>query len=186
VTTFAFRTSFAFLGAVLLSTGIGHAVGLARFAALVRAHGIVPAPWSLPVAAAVAALEIGLGGAIAFAVFGPAAHLAPWALALGSAACGVAFLGYLRRLLRQPDRAQSCGCSPLASPLTGVSLVPAVALLTVSAVGLGAGMLQGTSPEPLAGGGVLRLLSIGWGATLALLVLVLPAVVPPRPGIGGR
>jgi len=186
VTTFAFRLSFAFLGAVLLGTGIGHAAGFARFAALVRGHGIVPAPWSGPVAAAVAALEIGIGGALALALVGSAVHVAPWALALGSAACGVAFLVYLRRLLRQPARAQSCGCSPLASPLTGVSLVPSVALLTVSAVGLGAGMLQGSSPEPLAGGGVLRLLSIGWGATLALLVLVLPAVVLPRPEIGGR
>jgi hypothetical protein len=134
----------------------------------------------------VAALEVGIGGAIALALLGPAVHLAPWALALGSAACGVAFLVYLRRLLAQPAGAESCGCSPLASPLTRVSLVPSVALLAVSAAGLAAGMLQGASIEPLPGSGTLLMLSVGWGATLALLVLVLPAVVLPRPGIGGR
>lgn len=183
---FAYGLSFAFLSAMLLASGVGHAVAFARFRTLIRGHGIVLGPWSGLVAAVVTASELGIGAAMVGVLLRPASSPLGATLAAGSAVAGLAFLLYLRRLLRQPVRTHSCGCSPLASPLTGVSLVPSASLLMASAVGLGTVLLQGAAAFRMASEGLVRLLPAGWGATLAFLVLVLPAVVVPRTGIEGR
>lgn len=186
LTGFAYGLSFAFLSAMLLASGVGHALGFVRFRALIRGHGIVPVPWSGLVAGVVTASELGMGAAMAGVLLRPASTPSEAALAAGSALAALAFQFYLRRLLRQPVRTHSCGCSPLASPLTAASLAPSASLLLASAVGLGTALLQGATAFRMPSEGLVRLLPAGWGATLAFLVLVLPAVVAPHTAPSGH
>jgi hypothetical protein len=180
---FAYGLSFAYLSAMLLAGGVGHALRFSRFRALIRGHGIVPGRWSGLVAAAVTAFELGVGAAFLGVLLLPASRPPEAALAASSAVVGLAFLLYLRRLLRQPVRTLSCGCSLLAAPLTSASLLPSASLLLVSTVGLAAVLLQGAAAFQMPAVGLVWLLPACWGATLAFLVLVLPAIVAPRTGI---
>jgi Methylamine utilisation protein MauE len=184
LTAFAYGLSFAFLAAIFLGSGAGHALRFGRFRALIRGHGIVPGFWSGAVARAITAFELGIGGAFLWMLFLPAFNPPEaTALAAGSGGAGLAFLLYLRRLLQQPVRTLSCGCSLLAGPLTGASVVPSASLLLVSVVGLVAVHLGGLAAFRMPTEWLVRFLPACWGATLAFLVLVLPAVVAPRTAI---
>jgi hypothetical protein len=185
---FIYGLSFAFISAMLLVSGLGHATRFARFRSTLRDHGIVPHAHSGLIAAFVTGVELLTGAIVASVLILPAAmppHDAaaapPYvAVTIASAALGIAFLMYLRRVLRQPPRALSCGCSFLSGQLTPASLAPAGSLLIVSLLAFATTLVAGQAAFFRAGEGSSAVLSIGWGATLAVLVLVLPAAVAPR------
>ncbi len=182
---FVYGLSFTFLSAMLLVSGLGHATRLARFRSTLRDHGIVPHAQSGLIAALVTGLELLTGAVVASVFLSPAtappyvAAAAPSSVA-ASAALGVAFLLYLRRLLRQPPRAVSCGCSLFSGQLTPVSIAPAASLLLASLLAFTTTVLAGRAAFFRTGEASSAVLSIAWGATLAVLVLVVPAAVAPR------
>ncbi|HEX8071329.1 MAG TPA: MauE/DoxX family redox-associated membrane protein [Pyrinomonadaceae bacterium] len=185
--TFIYYLSLGYVAATLLTSGIGHALGAARFRDLVRAHDIIPRDLVPATTLLVIAFEL-IAGAGALAVLLKAELVARAALLFaGCAVAGGAFACYIRRLLRRPGRVSSCGCSPLAGPLTPVAVVPACALLLLSALGLvAAGLGYGRAlgvAYGLLGGAVA--LPLAWGVTLALLIIMLPASMP-RPALNGR
>jgi hypothetical protein len=173
--------SSAFVAATLLASGLGHAIRLPAFRALVREHGIVPPRWALAVAAGVAAYELAGGGlAAGLLVCRHPAALA--ASVFGSCAlAGCAFWLYVRRLLDRPVRVAWCGCSPISSPLTPASLTPSSSLVVVSLGGLAAAVLGPADPAALGA----ALLPALWGVTVAGLLVLFPAVVPASVGRGG-
>ena len=193
---FVYGLSFTFLAVMLLVSGVGHATRFARFRGILRDHGVVPPIHSGLIAALVTGVELLTGAVVASVLLLPAAaspHVAATATSpayvtgtVVSAALGGAFLLYLRRLLRQPPRALSCGCSFLSGQLTPASLAPAASLLLVSLLALAAARFAGQAAFFRTGEGSSAVLSIGWGATLAVLVLVLPAAVAPRVELEGR
>lgn len=172
----AFVTALAlgYLAVALLPSGVLHLARLGVFRAVIRAHGLVPARAAAVVALAVAVAEIGLGAA---AVVAAGRSTVPPALFALGAALGVGFTLYLRALLRRPDTGVGCGCTPLPAPLVPASLLPAGMLAVVAILALGA-----TAAGPSAQGTPFPLL---WGATLALLVVVVPASVPQPAATGG-
>jgi hypothetical protein len=103
----------------------------------------------------------------------------------GGVLAGVVFTLYLRRVLTTAVGIVSCGCSPLGGPFTAASLLPAMLLSLLSALGLAAGLAgrsAGSGPilaDPRA------LAGIGWGVTLAGLVLLFPASAPSVEAKGG-
>ena len=177
---FVYGLSFAFISAMLLAGGLVHAIRFARFRGILRDHGTVPHAGSGLVAAFVTGAELLIGALFGGVLLLPAAARPRVALTVASGALGVAFLLYLRRLLRQPPRALSCGCSFLSGQLTHASLVPAASLLLVSLMGLATALFGGEAAFSRPADASAAVLSIGWGATLAVLVLVLPAAVAPR------
>jgi hypothetical protein len=180
---FVYGLSFTFLSAMLLISGVGHATRFARFRSTLRDHGIVPHAHSGLIAALVTGVELLTGAVVASVLVSPAT--APPYVAV-SAALGVAFLVYLRRLLGQPPRALSCGCSFLSGQLTPASLAPAASLLIVSLLAFATTLVAGQAAFFRTGEAASAVLSIGWGATLAVLVLVVPAAVAPRLEWEGR
>jgi hypothetical protein len=175
---FCLYFGLSYVGSTLLAGGLGHVVGFPAFRALVRGHGIVPPGWALPAAAAVTVFELAAGGSAAglLLVGPPTAFAAP--VFASCAVASVAFWLYVRRLLGQPVRAASCGCSPASGPLTPASLTPSAALALVSLAGLAAAVLGPATLAPL----VPALLSALWGVTLAGLLVVFPAAVPAAAG----
>lgn len=179
---FVYGVSVAFLAAVLLATGIGHLLDFSRFRLLIRHHNVLPSAVAGVAAGLVTMFEL-FGGAAFVAILIDGTELPRATVLAATASAGVAFLFYMRRLLRHPATSASCGCSPLDGPLTPASLVPAASLVIASVLGLSSVALEGAShgtPEA-----AVRLLSVGWGATLALLVLLLPAVAVPRQALEG-
>lgn len=189
---FVYGLSFTFLSAMLLISGAGHATRFDRFRGALRDHGIVPHAHSGLIAAVVTGVELLTGAVMASVLVWPAiappAYVAAAALSYVavSTALGVAFLLYLRRLLGQPPRALSCGCSFLSGQLTPASLAPAGSLLIASLLASASTLVSGQAPFFRTGEAASAVLSIGWGATLAVLVLVIPAAVAPRVEWEGR
>ena len=183
---FASGLSFAFLSVVLLAGGLGHALRFARFRSVLSDHRTVPHAATGVVAAVVTGAELLIGAAFAAALFVPATALSRVAVTVASLVLGVAFLLYLGRVLQQPPRALSCGCSFLSGQLTPVSLVPAVGLVLASVIAIAMVRFGGEAAFIGLTGTPAAVLSIGWGATLAILVLVLPAAVAPRVEVDGR
>jgi hypothetical protein len=172
-----YGVSVSFLAAVLLATGVGHLLDFRRFRLLIRDHHVLPAALSGVAAGLVTMLEL-LGGAVFVAMLLEGNQLPRAVVLTTTAGAGVAFFIYIRRLLRNPTGTASCGCSPLNGPLTPASLVPAGSLIIAAGLGLASVAAEGvTRSAPEA---AVLLLSVGWGATLALLVLLLPAVAVPR------
>lgn len=170
---FAHLCGLALLAALLVATGGAHVAGLGGFRRLLREHGLVPAGLTAPLAVLVAGGELAVGLAAIVALAGGAPRLAP---AVFGAAVGMGggFSLYLRQLVRA-GHTGSCGCSPLASPLSPASFVPAAALAATGVVGLvAAGAAAGAVDLSPAEGA----LAIGWGVTLAALVVLLPASAP--------
>lgn len=175
MTGFVEICDLALVAAVLLATGGAHLAGLGGFARLLRRHGLVPAVFAAPLAAGLGLGELAVGAAALAALAGgdPRLATAAFTAALGA---GVAFLVYLRRLL-VAGHTGSCGCSPLASPLTPASFVPASALVAAGVLGLLARWAANPAPpfsDAWSG------LAVAWGLTLAALVLLLPASAPGR------
>ncbi len=166
----------ALIGSMLCTSGVAHLLGMRRLGELLRAHDVLPAGLARPAAVVVTLLECGLGAASLwlFASGRPAVGLA---LALGGVGLAGAFLLYLVRLLRRGPTTVSCGCSPLSSPVTEASLVPAATLL-IAALVLGLALLPGGD-----GAGPWRLdleflLPTAAGIVLAGLGFLVPASMP--------
>jgi hypothetical protein len=176
VLSFVQLGGLAFVAASLLATGGAHLIGLPGFARLLRQHGLLPGVLATPLAVVVTGTELAIALA---ALAGSDPRFGPWlgttAFAASLAAGGV-FLAYLRRL-RRSGHSGSCGCSPLASPLTPASFAPAAFLATTGALGLLARWAAAPIPLSLqAWSG----LAIAWGVTLAGVVLLLPASAPGK------
>lgn len=204
-----FARDFAttFLAAMLLTSGAWHAYGLAAFRATLESHGLAPTRALTPIAIGVTIAEVATGALLLYAAW---SRLAPLTLILfgGGAIAGAAFLVYVRRLLlsatarthagsteRPADRARpaasTCGCSPLASPVTPASLVPGASLLIVSIVGLLAtGLLAASSASDGDAFRALRLVSpvdggvdasvdgsVASGASASLLSIAVPTMM---------
>lgn len=171
----------AFLAGIWLTAGLGHVVAWSRFRRTIVTHRLMAPIWAPLVATAIPAMELALGGLAARTVL--RGEVVPTSVSLGSAMLALLFGLYLNGLLRRgPTPGVSCGCSPLAGPVTPWSLLPAwtvlFAALLVAVLGDVAPADLSSSP---AGG---RTLAVLWGLTLAGLVLLLPAVAtdpsPPR------
>ncbi|MGA7733370.1 MAG: MauE/DoxX family redox-associated membrane protein [Chloroflexia bacterium] len=177
--TFAYYLSLAYVAATLLTSGIGHVLGFARFRALVGSHGIIPARFATLVLIIAATFEVAAGStAVAMLLNTEIAPFAPLLFAI-VAALACAFALYIRLLLRRPVGVTSCGCSPFAGPLTPMSIVPAAALLLMSALGLvvtGLGFSSSLNIgyELL---GFAIVLPLAWGISLSMVVFLLPATL---------
>lgn len=165
--------ALGYIVVALLPSGVAHLARFGAFHAVVRAHHVVPTRAAASVALLVAVAETGLGGA---AVVGAARGGAPAILFAAAAALGVGFAGYVRALLRRPDTGVGCGCTPLPAPLTSASVLPGGALAVVAMLALAASAAGPTGPAAVFG--------LLWGATLALLVAMVPASAP-RPALEG-
>jgi hypothetical protein len=185
--TFVYYLSLGYVAATLMISGTGHVLGVAHFRDLMRAHSIIPARLATTTAVLVTAFELAAGSAVlAVLLNGEMAVWAPLLLAV-CAAAGGAFAFYIRGLLRRPEGITSCGCSPFAGPLTPASMVPALALLLISLLGLVAAGLGYSSPLGATYGllGISVALPLAWGVTLALIIILLPASMP-RPATNER
>jgi hypothetical protein len=185
--TFIYYLSLGYVAATLMTSGLGHALGIAHFRDLVRAHSIIPAGLVTATALLVIAFELVAGGSSLAVLLKEEVAAGASLLFAVCAAAGVAFAFYIRRLLHRPEGITSCGCSLLASPLTPVSIVPALALLLMSMLGMVAAGLGYGRPLGVAYGqmGISIALPLVWGVTLALIIIMLPASMP-RPAIYGR
>ena len=178
--SFFYFLSLDYVAATLLIGGVGHVLGISRFRDLVRNHNIVPSRFATATAVLVIAFELMAGSASLAVLLNQ--QIAPRSSLVFAicAVAGSAFAFYIWRLLSHPEGVSSCGCSPFAGPLTPISIVPALALLLMSllgllAAGLGFGQSLAVTYELL---GIAVALPIAWGVTLALLVLLLPASMP--------
>ncbi len=178
--TFAYYLSLSFIAATLLASGSGHLFGFASFRAVVQSHNVVPPGFTTLVAIVISVFELVAGSASLVVLLSNEATPLAALLFVLCAIAGGAFVWYLRRLLRNPPGIASCGCSPLTSPLTPASLVPATALLVVSAAGLATAGLGFDHPLHLSYErlGIAVALPLVWGLTLAIITMLLPASVP--------
>lgn len=112
--------------AVLATAGAGHLRHLGTFRAAIRAHAVWPAALTAPLAAAVAALEIGLGTVGITSVAVAAEALQPSLLAAAAAlyGCYAIYGGYL--LTRRPGT--PCACSSDMQPID-ISVIGRAAVL---------------------------------------------------------
>jgi hypothetical protein len=159
-----------YVSALLVVAGAGHALRLGAFVETLRRHAIVVEPFAAPAAACVAVAETVLGAGLLAAVL--AGNQAA-AMRL-FAACGLLaaiYVGYLVMLLKR-KAGGSCGCLPVAAPLTEMSLLPAAGILCFSALGMLAALA-----DPIASQGV-AVLGLAWGVLLSLLSILLPATMP--------
>jgi hypothetical protein len=180
-----FARDFAttFLAALLLSSGVAHVLNFPAFRATLDTHGIVPAGPLTLTALAVTVTEIIAASLTLGAAWSGSDALAALVFA-GGVLAGAGCLLYVRRLLRSPVPVSTCGCSPLASPVTHASLVPAASLALVSSGGLGAVWLEamgavGAARPEMFSSGVMATLPVAWGLTLAGIVWLFPAAAPP-------
>jgi hypothetical protein len=168
--------ALAYLVAALLASGINHVVRFGSFRDVVRGHGLIPLRFTPLVALLTVVAEIGLGSA-ALIVMPQRPSGAAVVVLAGAAALGLAFVGYMRRLLRAPGPATSCGCTPFSGPLTRATLLPGAMLALVSTVG-GTATWVATSAADPAVAGPLRALAALWGVSLAVTVMLVPASIP--------
>ncbi|MGH2941847.1 MAG: MauE/DoxX family redox-associated membrane protein [Solirubrobacteraceae bacterium] len=170
---------FAYLAATLLASAAGHLAALARFRDLVRSHAILPPRLVMPGVLGVLGFEL-VGGvaALLFAVERRPPTAPVVVLCAASAVAGLAFVLYVRRLLRTVAAAP-CGCSPLSGPTTSASLVLGAALALVSVVALAATVAQAASGGEVEG--IALVLAPAWGVTMAALTMLVPASMPAPP-----
>jgi hypothetical protein len=166
----------AYIGATFLASGSYHLIAIGSFVKNLRRHKVLPKSLQMAAALSVTAFELAMAGAAGIAT-GSGPRLVRAGIFLLGAAAGGLFLIYLRALLRK-GAGDDCGCLPLRSPLTPVSLFPAAAIIGVSIAGAVAALAGSNS---VGGGGVL-LLPAAWGVTLALLAPLFPATMPPLRG----
>ena len=185
--TFFYYLSLGYVAATLMISGIGHVLGFAHFRDLIRAHSIIPTRLAVATAVLVIGFEL-VGAVTSLAVLLNEENAVRASLLFAvCAAAGGAFAFYIRRLLRRPEGISSCGCSPFAGPLTPASMVPALALLLMSLLGLVAVGLGYNSPLGVTYGlqGISVALPLVWGLTLAVIIILLPASMP-QPATHGR
>jgi hypothetical protein len=185
--TFVYYLSLSFIAATLLASGSGHLFGFSGFRAVMQSHNVVRPGFTTLVAIVISVFELVAGSASLVALLSNGTTPLTALLFVLCAIAGCAFVWYIRQLLRNPTGIASCGCSPLTSPLTPASLVPATALLVVSAAGLattsfGFDLPLHLSYERLS---IAVALPLVWGVTLAMITMLLPASVP-RLVAGGK
>ena len=117
----------ALLALVLLATGVGKALDVAGFAAVVAAYGVLPQGLLLPAAAALAGAELALS---AWLASGVRLRRAGWA----AAAMHAGYAGWAGLALWRGLDIPNCGCFGVffARPLTAGTLVEDGALVLVS------------------------------------------------------
>lgn len=175
--SFLWSFAFAYLAAALLASAAAHLVGFAGFHDLIRTHAIIPQRVSTAVALGVLSLELVAGAAALLLASRRGIDVAPPVLLCATTAiAGVGFVFYVGRLLRMSTSA-SCGCSPLAGPTTSASLLPGAALALISMVGLAVALAPAQSSATEVDGLVAALPQL-WGATLAVIVMLVPASMP--------
>ena len=128
------------IGVMLAVSGLAHACRVNSLQDLLREHALLAPAACGPIAVALTAVELGLGaGALWVLATGR------WGLVLAPAtvALSLAFVGYVVALLRRGPSDTSCGCTPLASPLTEASLVPPLTLLAAGLLLGAAQLLEG-------------------------------------------
>lgn len=171
----------AYLATLWLASGVHHLIRPRELRRSLVEHRLVPRPWAAPLVTAVTVAELALGATALFVVvrgFGrgvavPALPAITAIVSLASLGMAALFLAYLGLLLRRgPAPASSCGCSPVAAPVTRWSLLPAASVVVVALAALVTG-----APAPVFATLGISLLSTGWGVTLAVLVPALPAMV---------
>jgi hypothetical protein len=159
-----------YVSALLAAAGAGHALRLGAFVETLRRHGMVVEPFAGPAAACVAVAEIVLGAGLLASVL--AANQAAALRLFG--ACGllaVVYAGYLAMLLKRNVHG-ACGCLPVATPLTEMSLLPAAGILCFSALGILVALADPIASQPAAA------LGLAWGVLLSVLSILLPASMP--------
>lgn len=174
---FLYYFALSYVAATLLASGVHHGTGLISFTRIVGSHRIIPVNVALPFAIFITCLELAAGGAAVAALFYEEMSVRAPLLFLLCALMGLAFAMYVRQLLRNPKGIASCGCSTFASPLTIASIVPALMLILGSLIGLAAATFgfRSTLTSHLA-----VVLPLVWGATLALIINLLPASMPQQ------
>lgn len=171
--TFACYGGLGFIALMMLAGGAGHLWSWREFAALVQAHAVLP-PWFARAAAfLVTTFELALGACCTALLFRLLSATAARPVLLLALALAVLFRWYLGRLLAAPQRASSCGCSPLSGPLTSASRAPAEALILAALAALAATLGGSPRTDPLSAA-----FAALWGATLAGILLLAPATVP--------
>lgn len=159
-----------YVSALLVVAGAGHAFRLGAFVETLRRHAIVARPLAAPAAACVAMVETVFGAGLLAAVL--AGNQAGAMRLFG--ACGLlaaCYVGYVVMLLNR-KAGGSCGCLPVAAPLTEMSLLPAAGILCCCALGMLAALA-----DPIASKGV-SMLGLAWGVLLSLLSILLAATMP--------
>lgn len=178
-----------FLATMLLTSGAAHVFNVSAFRETIDRHGLVPTAARTVAALAVIVAEIAVGLLTIVAARSASDGLAAFVFG-GSVLAGVGFVLYLRKLLRSPVPMATCGCSPLASPLTHASLVPAASLALVSGAGLvvvwlgsvawpGFTGLIGAARPMTFDSGPMATLPVAWGLTFAGIVWLIPATAAP-------
>jgi hypothetical protein len=150
--------------------GAAHIVRLTSFMQTVQTHGIIPPLFASAIAVVVALVEVLCAGALAGAVILGGRTAALFCFS----ACGilgVMFLAYLATLLKR-STGGSCGCLPVDSPVTGISMIPAAGIVLFCALGALARMTD-PSPSLMASG-----LGLAWGVMYSLLAVLLAASMP--------
>lgn len=178
---FVYYFSLSCLAAILLTTGSGHVAKFPVFRALLVEHQIAPFRMVTLVAILILAVELATGMiALLLLAGGLRTQYSPFLFAVGAGA-GIVFLVYLRHLLRRSTGVTSCGCSPLASPLTPAAMIPAATLGLVSCAGLIAVLWPATNLSTAPAGErelVLSALPILSGVVFAGITILAPASMP--------
>jgi hypothetical protein len=158
--------------AVLAPAAVGHAVRLGALATTIRGQGMLPGARSrrgaTGWAAGVVALEVAVAASLVTAWATDTTRVA----GLLVAGTGLAFVAYLVALRRRGYDGD-CGCSPVASAVTGLSFVPGAFLVLAGAVLA----LDRSSDVAFAdaSGTLEPALALGAAGILGALLLLLPA-----------
>jgi hypothetical protein len=185
VVSFWTQLGLAYAATTLLASGVSHGIGFGSFRNLIRDHAIIPSRAAPLVAAATLLAELAAGTMALVLLLRRSATVPTLLFFAAIGALGVAFVFYIRRLLRRPHTTSGCGCTPLSSPLTPASQLPGAALAAVSVTALAATFLQNWYAGP-GGFGALTVLPTLWGVTLAFLVMLVPASTPSPTVDSGR
>ncbi len=173
--------SLSCLAALLLTTGGGHLSRFRAFRALLGEHDIIPAPFVPLAALSIPVIEM-TSGAVALLLL--AGNLQPFvapSLFAAGAVVGTIFLFYVRQLLRRSTDSTSCGCSPLSSPLTPASMLPAATLILTSGVGFLSAVwsdVNRASALDSPYGLIVSALPIFAGVVFAGITILVPASMP--------
>ena len=160
------------VAAVLAPAAVGHAVRLGALATTIRGQGVLPGARSRSTAtgwaAAVVALELAVVAAVALSWAAGTTRV----VGVLAAATGLGFVAYVATLRRRGYDGD-CGCSPVASAVTGLSFVPGAFLAATGAL-LAADRGWDTA-FARASGTLEEALALGAAGLLGALLLLLPA-----------
>lgn len=173
--TFGWQFGLAYLCATLLASGLSHALRFKEFHDTVSGHMVIHNRFAKRTCLAVCVFELAAGclALTLLAIDWPRIIITLFTVCWAASA---GFVWYIGQLLSNPTAVNPCGCSPLAAPLTRFSLVPAMAMLLVSLMGLASRTFAPL--EPGLARAVVTALTLLTGAICAGIVILLPATVP--------